>query len=856
MRTNVAAIAVVAVMLASVASGQETRTVTVGPEYAAGGAQRFWMGDGYRDLWTTPIALPVLDLTKDFGGLAPVRQVGQAQSVGLAMKGGDGRAYTFRSLHKEPDRMLPEALRGTVVAAIARDLTSGTHPAAGVILPVLAEAAGVPHTAPRLVVMPDDPALGQFRKTFANLVGTIEEFPLPAGGGNPGFMGATEIIPSTGMWKQWMEGPENRFDSLAYLRARVLDLWVDNYDRHRGQWRWMKLPGKDSWQPLPEDPDFVLVHRDGMVARSIRSSVPQYLVFSAKYPGRLDGALLNSAEMDRWILAGVAASDYEAIAKDLQARFTDEVIDRALRGMPPEWYAKSGAATAAALRARREGLASYLLRVYRYYAKTVDIHATDRDDIVSVSRSADDSIAVTVAVAGGVAEPYFRRTFVPSETGEVRIFLHGGNDRVERTGRSGGPITVRVIAGGGTDVVDDAESGGTDAWRDAGVLNVERGSGTRVRQDPWVNPVPVKDAPWIEPRSYGQWTVPAPVFGYAPDVFVYLGYGFTRTAFGFRTGPARSVQTLRGAVTTGDMAGKIEYVGQFHRPASGVGYGLHAYASGVESYNYFGIGNNSPESNDRGRYKTRENVYFFTPTLRYQAGRRASAFVGPEMRYSQTPTDTGTIVAEQAPIGSGDFGLVAVRGGLSYDSRGAAAVAAKADYTRTSFASEAASNVSGVRFEASGFVVPKAWDVTSEYGGFDGLLAAYLGNSRVHLAARAGGRKLWGDYAWFDAAYVGGTNNRGYRNHRFAGDSSLTGTLSLRAWLGDVGLKVVALRLGVIAFGDTGRVWADGEDSKTWHSSLGGGLLVQPLGAPFTMHVTAANSTEGTRLYLGFGYPF
>jgi len=189
MRTNVAAITVAAVMLASAASAQEKKVVTVGPEYAAGGAQRFWLGDGYRDLWTTPVELPVLDLAKEAGGLTPVRQVGQAQSVGLAMKGADGRSYTFRSLHKEPERMLPEVLRTTIVGNIAKDLTSGTHPAAGVIAPVLAEAAGVPHTSPRLVVMPDDPALGEFRKTFANLIGTLEEFPLPAGGGNPGIGG-------------------------------------------------------------------------------------------------------------------------------------------------------------------------------------------------------------------------------------------------------------------------------------------------------------------------------------------------------------------------------------------------------------------------------------------------------------------------------------------------------------------------------------------------------------------------------------------------------------------------------------------------------------------------------------------
>jgi len=60
----------------------------------------------------------------------------------------------------------------------------------------------------------------------------------------------------------------------------------------------------------------------------------------------------------------------------------------------------------------------------------------------------------------------------------------------------------------------------------------------------------------------------------------------------------------------------------------------------------------------------------------------------------------------------------------------------------------------------------------------------------------------------------------------------------------------------VVAFTDTGRVWLENEESDTWHTSYGGGILLQPVLAPVTLHVIAADSKEGTRLYFGLGYPF
>jgi hypothetical protein len=444
------------------ARAEETRTVAAGPQYKAGGFHELLFGKGYRDLWTTPIEVPVLDLLKG-GGLTPVRVVGQAQGLGLAFKGADGKAYTFRSLHKHPERMLPESLRDRWPAKIAQDQSSHTHPGAGLILTPLQETAGVAHTSPRLVVVPDDPALGEFRKTFAGEFGTIDEFPLATAPGRPGFMSATEILSTTDLWKRWLEGPGNRIDSHAFLRARVLDLWLDNFDRHRGQWRWMRIPGHELYQPLPEDPDMVLVHHDGLLMANLRGRIPKQLRFGEKYTKKLEGPLSNNFGVDRWLLSDLDRTAWEAVANDLAGRFTDDVVDGALRRMPPQWYAINGKETLAALQKRRAGLVDYVLRVYDYYAKDVDVHATDEAAIVTLSRGGDDSLEVTIARADGGATPWCRRRFLSSETDEVRVYLHGGNDRATRTGPAGGPIRVRVLAGGGKDVIDDSQRGSAAA---------------------------------------------------------------------------------------------------------------------------------------------------------------------------------------------------------------------------------------------------------------------------------------------------------------------------------------------------------------------------------------------------------
>lgn len=847
------AIGALALLLPAPGLSAETRKVTVGPQFEAGGFHRFWFGDGYRDLWTTPVEVEVLDLRSFAGGLTPVRKVGQAQTLGLALRGADGRAYTFRSLHKHPERLLPEPWRDRWPAKLLQDRTSATHPAAALIVASLAEAAGVAHTAPRLVVMPDDPGLGEFRQVFAGEIGTIDEFPLPTAEGRPGFAGASEIVGMPELWKRWLQGPEQHVDARALLRARLLELWLDNYDRHRGQWRFLRLPGQPLWQPLPEDPDMALVRHEGVAMAQARRHAPTQLRFSASYPGALEGPLRNAFEVDRWLLAGLDLAAWQQGARELQARLTDAAIERAARSVPVEWQALDAARTTADLKARREGLVDYATRVYRYLAREVDVQATDLDERVSVARGADDSLEVSVAA--GEHEPWYRRRFVPGETDEVRIYLRGGRDQVVRTGAAGGPIRLRVIGGADGQVVDDSAAGGTEVWPDGGPVEVRAGSGTRTRAA-WSNPAPVEGAPWLEPRSFGAWTVGDPVLGYNSDAGALLGFAGRRTAWGFRAEPAAQEHEFSLFLATAELTGRAHYAGVFRRPASRFGWQFEAFGSGVEHLNFFGFGNESPATRDKAAYRAHEDVLLAAAALRYEVGERLDASFGPELRYSSSGGDEGSILASQGPPGSGRYGQVALRARLAFDTRGRAEVHAPTVLAAGQIGGEHRSHVSGLRVEAETSLSPAAWDATSTHGAFDARVIGYAGSARAHVALRVGGRRAFGDYPWFEAATLGGENNRGFASHRFAGDGVVYGTLSGRLWLGKVHFPLIPMRVGLLALADGGRVWLDGEASDKWHTSAGGGLLLHPLASPLTLHVVGAHSKEGNRFFFGIGYPF
>jgi hypothetical protein len=849
------------------AQGQaKTRKVSVGPHYGASGLHEAMLGHSYRSLWTTPIEVEELDFAVEAGGLALVRRVGGQQTRGLALAGQDGRSYTFRGLDKDPSNILPEELQDTFVEDLVQDQMAAQHPAGALVADEISKAAGVPTVPIRLVVLPDDPALGEVRRDYAGLVGTFAEYPTPTDARHPGFEGAVEIVDHMTLFGRLAESPDERAAVREFLRARLLDLLVSDFDRHRKQWRWAKRPGDSLWHPIPEDRDQAFARYEGLLVRVAAGYVPQLRTFGPRYD-RIFGLTYNGREQDRWLLPEASREAWQEIAKEMKAQVTDEVIERAARRMPTEWYALDGARLVAAMKRRRDALPEAADRFYRHLAGHVDVQGTNASELGRVRRLEGGAVEVELARRaedGTARTPFFFRRFVPGETEEVRLYLRAGNDRVTVEGK-GGPIRVRVVGGVGDDVLDDSKGGGTRFYDFEGRSKVVEGPGTAQDDRPYAQPPGPKAAPWIPPRDWGRDWFPLPWASYSSDYGMFAGAGFATRSYGFRQEPFASQHTLRAGWAFGASQPKIDYAGEFHRANSRLVTGVTAFYSGLEVLRYYGFGNETAAEGEDDFYKVRQRQLAFAPTLTLPVAGALDFTLAPALLYARTEAGE-RLVDEQKPYGYGEFGQVGGWARLRLDTRRGLASAGSSSVRLPLRGGAGGYPTRGVLVEAIAAVFPKAWDVEETYGWVEGDVSTYLtagSRGRATLALRAGGKRMLGDrYPYFNAAAAGGGGFfsgqdavRGLRPSRYIGDSAVFGNADLRLYLSRFFLALPG-EWGLFGFGDVGRVWLDGETSDKWHTSYGGGLWIGLLSRSNAVAFTVAKSGEVTAFYIRAGFSF
>jgi hypothetical protein len=345
-------------------------TMPASTRYAAGKVRRVLLGDGYRDLWGTAIQASVLDLSSVAGGLSPVREGGGRQTRSLHLRGGDGREYVFRSVDKDQATGLAWLRRHTI-GRLRQDQVSALHPAAALAAASLAEAAGIPHTRPVLVVMPDAARLGGFRAEFGGMLGILEEHADEVAKATPGSAPADQVVSTEDLWPHLARHPDDRVDEHAFLAARLFDVFLGDWDRHGDQWRWARLKESHDhvWIPIPRDRDYAFSNYGGILSPVARLVDPKVVRFDADYRD-VHGLVQKSRPLDTALLCRLPLPVWDSVAHALADSLSNRAIDNAVRQMPVEYVRSDGRRFTATLRARRDRLPSAARQFQRFLARS------------------------------------------------------------------------------------------------------------------------------------------------------------------------------------------------------------------------------------------------------------------------------------------------------------------------------------------------------------------------------------------------------------------------------------------------------------------------------------------------------
>ena len=816
----------------------ESVTVIPGAQYRAGWLHRLFLGNHYRDLWTTPVRAEVLDLDSFGGGLKVTERGGGKQTKSLRFEGADGRQYSVRSIDKDPAALLPPELRGTVVASVVQDQISAADPMAPFVVAPLLASTGILHSEPRLVVLPKgNPRLGQFEADFGGMLGILEERPEGTDDTDKAFAGASEIINTDKLDEKVERGPENLVDAGTFLRARLIDGFLGDWDRHRDQWRWARFGDEKPhrWVPIPRDRDQAFVRYDGILLTVARGTAPQLVKFGPHYPPML-GLTWNGRDLDRHYLVSVEQPVYDSIAADLQSHLTNEVIESAVAHLPAAHLALDSARLASALKSRRDELPTAARRYYQHLAHEVDIQATDAPEIVQVERTDDGHAEITIAEGDEADSPYFRRRFDRKETSEVRIYLRGGDDRVVIRGAGGGP-RIRVIGGGGQDAVADSANGGSVAFYAQGKGDsVLPGRHVSISRKPYAPPHTAQ-------RDWGNRWLSLIYVSSGPDIGLLAGGGVTYTRYGFRKDPFAHRYRLRAGYSTGASTVRADLTGEWHRVNSPVTLRLLARASGIDVVRFHGFGNETSAAGPSEFYRVNQTDYSLAPSISVPLARHVEFSVGPRFRYSSTNFDQNRFITLTRPYGSGEFGAASVGADLQVDTRDRENAATR-----------------GVFLTAGGSYFPEVFDVATNFGEAHGEAATYFTAKSIPLqptlAFRAGAKKVWGTSPYQESAFIGGNSTvRLGRENRYAGDAAVYGGAELRLFLTKFYLLVPG-DFGVFGLADVGRVYLEGESSDRWHGAAGGGIWFAFLSRANTISAALSHGEERTGFYLRAGFGF
>ena len=817
------------------------------------GLHHLFFGKNYRKEWAAAVTHKVFDIGKEKGGLKILQRGGGHQTMSLRLQDSTGKQWVLRSIQKNPVAAMPEALRETFAKEVVQDQTSAANPYAPLVVPVIAEAVNVPHANPVTVVVPDDERFGQYQKDAANNLFLFEER-------EPGTDKKTYSTLKT--IETVISDNDNNINQQQVLRARLLDIFLGDWDRHEDQWRWadeQKGKGK-TFYAIPRDRDQAFFVNNGIIPGLLkRPWILPFLQGLHKNIPDVKRLAFEERYFDRFFLNGLDAAKWKETVTNFVNALPDSVLVRAVQQFPAPIYKLSGNKIYETLKGRRGVMVAEAMKYYRFISREVDVIGSNKNEQFEITRLKDGKVQVIVYKINKDKEAdkeIYNRIFNPSITKEIRLYGLNGKDKFILKGNEKSTIKIRMIGGKGKDEFSAEENATVqlsknivyDLLAEQNKVELEGKAKLKLSGNPAVNK--------YEYRSYKyNKFIPIISGGYNIDDGLLLGGTFTYIGHGFRKEPQKLIHKVSVLHALSTNAFQFKYEGRFTDVIGKTDLMLNADVKAPNNnINFFGYGSNTgynqngPKKN-KSFYRTRYNLIDLQMMLQTKVSSSLSFAYGIGYRYFHidkvenkgrfiytyfSPTDSAHIVQPKS------YGMADVM--MTVDSRNNKTFPTRGLLWNTSF------NYSKGLNSNSNNLAQLKTDFS--------ILSNFTTASKFIIATRFGGGINFGDMEFFQAVTLGGNNYlRGYRHDRFSGTKMLYGGMEMRLKLFDFASYIFPGSVGLVAFDDVGTVWYKKESNSKWHNGIGGGIYFSPANL-MLLTITAGHSNEGTYPYVSLGFRF
>ena len=846
---------------------KKSASIYTNTEVDKNGLYKTIWGERYRKYYGTSVTAPTVDLDTLFGGLKPVRKGGGHQSKSLRLRHKNGKEYVMRAMKKVSElylqsivfqkQYLIDDLEDTFVQKLLQDFYTGSHPYAPFAIGDLSDAVELYHTNPVLYYIPKQKALKGFNDDFGDELYMIEEHAGDGHGNLKSYGYSNKLISTDDMLEKLRDDEKYVVDDAMYIRARLFDMVIGDWDRHVDQWRWAEFKDKNSkkttYRPVPRDRDQAFsIMGDGLFMGLATRLVPGLRLMEGYKEEIRSVAGFNSSPMtfvlDKRLLMQASKEKWIEQAKFIQENLTEDVIEKAFKSFPEEVRDETINAIKRILLARSKNIQDTAEEYYKIINRYAVVTGTDKDDWFEIKHlnKRQTEVSAYRIIDGEKKKRYFHNTFEKGYTKEIWVYGLDDKDRFVVTGDVKNSIKIRLIGGQNNDVYDVGEGKRTNIYDYKSKKNTfEDISRAKLVL---TNDYNVNTYRPLKIKNNSNQLVPN--IGFNPDDGVKIGFNETYTYNGFRSNPFTQQHKLNAAFYFATSGFEVGYTGEFANVFGKANLELAAKVTSPNfAMNFFGLGNETENLDDIDELgldfnRVRLETLKFAPSLvwRGQLGSKVKVGLAYETIEVEETENRFINTFFQANGEETRNSFVGVDGQYTYENTDNSAFPTLGMSTSLQL---------GYKIETTGggnygYVIPMI--------SFDYKL---IPSGRLVLATKFKAHfNIGDDFEFYQGASIGGLDGlRGFRNQRFTGKKSYYQNTDIRYSFSKRRTGIVPAAFGFYGGFDYGRVWLPTEDSNVWNTSYGGGLFLNAADIS-SLRLGIFNSEDGARFSFGLGFGF